>query len=169
MKISVVPAQITTVEDKIAGNLTFIQIVLLIIPLVLGTLVYVIIPPGSHLSVLKLTIICLIFTVFGLLALRVKGRTVADWLIILLRYNLRPRFYIFTKNDPATRSLIIEAELVEKKAAKKTVVHKNATKQTKRGVDPSMVSKILEDPSLMVRLELGKKGGIDVSFTTEQD
>jgi len=169
MKISVVPAQITTVEDKIAGNLTFIQIVLLIIPLVLGTLVYVVVPPGSHLSVLKLSIICLIFAVFGLLALRVKGRTIADWLIILLRYNLRPRIYIFTKNDPTTRCLIIEEKLVEKKVSKKSESQKKITKRTKSEVDSGLASKILENPALMVRFELSKKGGIDVSYTTEQD
>ena len=31
MKTTVVPAQVTTVEDKIAGNLSFVQIIILII------------------------------------------------------------------------------------------------------------------------------------------
>ena len=57
MKTTVVPAQITTIEDRIAGNLTFIQIVLLICALILSTVVYAAIPPRIHLTVVKLILI----------------------------------------------------------------------------------------------------------------
>jgi hypothetical protein len=37
MRTRVIPAQITTVEDRIAGNLNLTQILLLMIPVILGT------------------------------------------------------------------------------------------------------------------------------------
>lgn len=48
MKTTVVPAQITTVEDKIAGSLTFTQIIMLVIPLLTSTAIYVLILPSSR-------------------------------------------------------------------------------------------------------------------------
>ncbi len=168
MKTSVVPAQITTIEDKIAGNMTFPQILLLVISLVLGTIIYVIVPPSSRLSVIKIIAIVVQFLILGLLALRVKGQTMADRLMILLRYALRPRLYLFTKNDLATRDVA-----VLEKAKKTAKVNNDLTKKKqavpeKPKLDQSMLDRFLTDPSLNIRLELTKKGGIDVSLKTDK-
>ena len=78
MKTTVVPAQITTVEDRIAGNFTFIQIFLLIVALIVGTIVYAIAPPQMMLGSIKLSLIVFQFFVFGGLAIRINGKIVAD-------------------------------------------------------------------------------------------
>ena len=168
MKTSVVPAQITTVEDKIAGNLTFTQIILLIIPLILGTIIYVLTPPTSKVTILKSAIIGIVFATFGLLAIRFKGRTIADWLVILLRFGLRPNLYLFIKNDPETRDPIIPEKHLHDASTKKQVVKKLKTK-TSPLVNQPRLDKLINNPSTIIRLELGKKGGINVSLSAEKD
>lgn len=44
MRSTVIPAQVTTVEDTIAGNLTITQIMLLIAPVLLSTAIYAVVP-----------------------------------------------------------------------------------------------------------------------------
>ena len=169
MKTSVVPAQITTVEDKIAGNLTFTQIVLLVIPLILGTVVYVLTPPSSKVTIIKSIIISILFATFGLLAIRFKGRTIADWLVILLRFGLRPHLYLFTKNDLETRDVIPQEKTKEVKTVKKQSAKKEKAKTLIPQVDRPLLNRLLKDPATIVRLELGKKGGINVSLSADKD
>ena len=169
MKTGVVPAQITTVEDKIAGNLTFSQIVLLVIPLILGTIVYVLTPPNSQITIIKFIVICILFASFGLLAIRFRGRTIADWLVILLRFGLRPHLYLFTKNDLETRDVIVFKKPKEVVAATKQSTKKQKAKALVPQVDRPLLNRLIKDPSTIVRLELGKKGGINVSFSAEKD
>jgi len=169
MKTSVVPAQITTVEDKIAGNLTFSQIVLLVIPLILGTVVYVLTPPSSKVTIVKTIVISTLFAAFGLLAIRFKGKTIADWLVILLRFGLRPHLYLFTKNDLESRDVIVPEKPKEVAAAKKQSAKKQKAKTLLPQVDRPLLARLIKDPTTMVRLELGKKGGINVSFSAEKD
>jgi len=164
MKISVVPAQITTIEDKIIGNLTFNQILLLIVPLVLGTIIYLLLPPSSQLTLAKLVLITLLCLVFGLLAVRFRGRTGAGWLIIFLSYNLRPHFYLFTKNDSSTRALVFVNKTKEITKEKETST-KETVVATFSQANQLLLNQLLTDPSLSVRLELDKKGEIDVSLS----
>lgn len=100
MKTVVVPAQITTVEDKIAGNLTLPQIVLLVFSLVVGAGIYAAIFPKLHFNAVKIVLIGMEFSFFGGLALRYNGKILGEWLVIYLRFRSRPRRYIYTKNDP---------------------------------------------------------------------
>ena len=169
MKTSVVPAQITTVEDKIAGNFTFSQIVLLVIPLILGTIVYILTPPSSKITIIKFIAICILFAAFGLLAIRFKGKTIADWLVILLRFGLRPHLYLFTKNDLETRDVIVPEKLKEVTVTKKQTAEKQRAKTLAPQVDRPLLNRLIKDPTTMVRLELGKKGGINVSISCEKD
>jgi hypothetical protein len=169
MKTSVVPAQITTVEDKIAGNMTFAQILFLVIPLILGTIVYIFVPPGSHLNIMKAVIIGFQFFAFGLLAVRIKGQTIADKILIFLRYSLRPHLYVFTKNDLATRDVVLIEKTKKKTRTKKNITKDKNDTRVRSKIDKSLMSQVLTDPSLMVRLELGKKGGIDVSFSADKE
>jgi hypothetical protein len=163
MKTTVVPAQITTVEDRIAGSLTFIQIMLLVIPLILGSTLYAIIPPKIHLTTLKLVLIALQFSFFGSLAIRIRGKILADWLITILRYSLRPRIYVFTKNDLLSRDIPEPEVFVGRNAITKVavnaddkVVHLNHKINLKSIFDESMVA---------ISVKPSKKGGIDVSLT----
>jgi hypothetical protein len=161
MKSTVVPAQITIVEDKIAGSLNFIQIILLVFSLIIGTAFYGLIPPKLHLSTLKIILMIAEFAVFGSLALRYKGRILADWLVIYLRYKARPRIYIFTKNDISSREQ--PAEAVQEIEERQTVKSHKRIKIFKRK------SKIIENPLIansgsIISVKPSKKGGFDVEY-----
>src|SRR3990167_9406474 len=99
MRTTVIPAQITTVEDKIAGNLNLTQIMLLMVPVIWGTIVYTSLPPTMHIAWYKLPLVLLVLLLSLTLAVRIKGKVVLHWVIILLRYNTRARYYLFNKND----------------------------------------------------------------------
>jgi len=164
MRITVVPAQITTVEDRVAGSLTFVQIVLLVISLVIGAAIYSGMAPKIHFSSVKLTLIALDFLIFGVLAIRWGGKIIADWLIIYLRYSARPRRYIFTKNDLIHRDIIIETtkEIVKvnaQAAEKKTKKQKMLTL-----LEQSKMDQLFAENALSVSFKISKKGGVDVSL-----
>ena len=99
MRSTVIPAQITTVEDKIAGNFNLAQILLMMAPVLIATLLYTIIP--THMSFGKGKIIFTIISavVFLTLAIRVKSKIIGEWLVVWLRFKLRPEIYVFDKND----------------------------------------------------------------------
>jgi hypothetical protein len=167
MKTTVVPAQITTVEDRIAGNLTFPQIVLMIIPLLTGSAIYVLVPEKMHFSVIKLILIALQFVFFGGLAIRFRGKILADWLVIYLRFKARPRRYIFTKNDMAARNGYIkldEKPIVKEEQEEKKYFHIEELE----AADQIQVERLLKNPALSLSFKLAKRGGIDVSLKTNK-
>jgi hypothetical protein len=114
MRTTVIPAQVTTVEDTIAGNLNFTQIVLLVSSLFVNTFVYTLLAPRLSFSPYKLAIITLIFLGFITLALRIKGRLVMQWVEILASYFLRPHIYVFNKNSLTNRYVAVVKELRSK-------------------------------------------------------
>ena len=163
MKTTITPAQITTVEDKIAGNMTFTQILFLIIPLITATAIYGIAPPRIQLSAVKIVLMVLQFAIFLPLALRIKSKTLAEWLVIITRYRSRPRIYTFTKNDLEARELVQEKSEVIQTA-------KEATKDQElipsvSFADQTKIEQLLKHPAMTIRL--GKKGGIDVALSQE--
>lgn len=164
MKTTVIPAQITTIEDRIAGSLTFPQIVLMVIPLLTSTAIYAIIPLRMHFGVIKIVLICSQFLFFGLLAIRFRGKIIADWLVIFLRFTLRPRRYVFTKNDIAARDFEIltikESAVAKKKKAHKQIIIPDLLSLP----DTTKANLLLENPALTVSFKLAKKGGLDVSL-----
>src|ERR1039458_6831582 len=97
MKVTIVPAQVTTVEDRIAGNLRLSQLLLLTTPVFSGSLLYVVLPPVFHGAIYKLVLIVALFIICSLMAIRIKGKILLLWLVVLVHYNLRPRFYVFNK------------------------------------------------------------------------
>lgn len=103
MKTAVVPAQITTVEDKVAGPINVTQLLLLTAPLFLGGAVFVFLPPVLEFITAKIVASGIITFVCALLAVRVKGALVLGWLGVLIRYRRRPRYYVANKNDPYLR------------------------------------------------------------------
>jgi hypothetical protein len=104
MRSTIIPAQITTVEDKIVGDISFTQIILLLIPVLISLALHSLVHPAMHLSLPKTLIILILFTIFFILSFRLKGRLVLDWLIIYSRYSLRPSFYVLNKNDSLYRT-----------------------------------------------------------------
>src|SRR6266481_1290090 len=107
MIATVVPAQIITVEDKIAGNLALSQIVILMIPLISALIIYIIFPPVMKFSLYKISMSLVIALLSLPLAIRMKGEILFRWITILLRFNLRPGMYVFNKNDQTQRIVAI--------------------------------------------------------------
>lgn len=128
MKTTTIPAQITTVEDTIAGNLTLSQILLLIAPVFGSTAVYAILPPNMSMVLYKLILMISVSVVFMTLAIRIRGKLVVNWLKIMTEYALRPHTYVFNKNTSFSRE--IEKQLTQKVVAQvknKAVIKKKNT------------------------------------------
>jgi hypothetical protein len=161
MKQTVVPAQVTTVEDKIAGNISFKQLLLLVTPVFIGGAMYVFIPPFMGYASYKVVIWVLLAVVCLSLAIRIKGRLVIEWIIVRGRYNLRPARYVFNKNSLLHRIRIEvspQEEVIEK-VAKKAVV-------TERIEDSKLhkLEQIILEPKADLIFRATKKGGLRVSI-----
>ncbi len=164
MKTAIVPAQITTVEDRIAGNFTFSQLAVLTAPIVISASLYIITAPKLQLSVLKFFLMVAAFVVICPLAIRIQGKTLAAWLVTYIRYALRPRIYVHTKVDPIHRS----ADLGRSEAATETRTddEKRPSARIAQPVHEQLrIKELLEDPTMSVSFEFTQKGGIDVSLT----
>lgn len=161
MRTTVIPAQITTVEDKIAGNLNLTQIVLLLVSLFVATFIYAAFPEKLHFSMYKIVLIIIQFFVFVTLSIRVKGKVVLNWVFILSNYYFRPGYYIYSKNDIYLRN--IEPIIVVKK--KKVVRENKAT--AKKGKNATIqfpdligVNGILGTSRANISIKFNKNGGV---------
>lgn len=169
MRTTVVPAQVTTVEDRIAGNLTLPQITLMVISLVVGAVIYAGIPQKMHFGTLKTTLTIIQFAILGALALRINGKIVADWLIIYSRYSTRPRRYIFTKNDLTHRDIIAEKENIKTQAEQKNISEHIVTAKPLTLLEQLNLKKIFDNDDLTISFKPSKKGGMDVSLKQKKD
>ena len=129
MRTTIIPAQITTVEDKIAGSLNMTQILIMMVPILWTALVYLLLFPAMKLVPYKLALIILVTISCLTLAFRIKDKIVAEWLGVLIRFRIRPKYYLFNKNDLVGRTLDIPelpTELAHiKRRVKKFVKNEN--------------------------------------------
>lgn len=168
MKVTVVPAQVTTVEDRITGNLSVSQIVLFAIPVFGGSLLYAALPPVMEFHLYKLILIGIVALLTGLLAIRIKGKIVLMWVLILLRYHSRPRLYLFNKNTSAYREDY--PELPKEVVVKTTAKERTPIALPKLGVqEKAYIYATLNDPISRLRFETTKKGGLHVRITETQE
>ena len=72
MRVSVVPAQVTTVEDRIIGCLGFMQILILVSAILCGAGVFVVLPPMMGEAWYKYGIIAAVLTVGSILSILVR-------------------------------------------------------------------------------------------------
>lgn len=170
MKMTVVPAQITTVEDRIIGTLGFSQILLLVIPVFTSAGIFAIVPPFLSGALYKYIVIAVVAAVFCILAIRIKGKIIAFWLVTILRYNLRPKYYLFNKNVTTHREDYPARHVAT--ASEDTAVRKQVTKPNISPLDIPTTAKLLatlDNPATKFRLETGKKGQLYVRFTEIED
>lgn len=163
MKTTVVPAQITTVEDRIAGSLTLPQIVLLVMSMVIGALIYAVVMPKMHFGGIKMTLIVIEFIFFGGLALRFNGKIVGEWLVIYLRYSSRPRRYVFTKNDPIHREIILE-EPKTTETRKTEIEAKSRSAKSISLRDQIKIDQLFNEDLVRLSFKPSKKGGLNVEL-----
>jgi len=163
MKAQVIPAQITTVEDRIAGSLSLTQILILLSPVFFASLVFAVFPPSMKLALYKPAVTL----VFGLtavsLAVRVRGKLVIQWLGVLARYSLRPKYYVFDKNDGFMRTPYLPEEKARAKTTA-TVVKKRKKVKIKSLADLIRLEELLKAKDSKVTFTPGRKGGVRVAF-----
>ena len=165
MKVTVVPAQVTTVEDRIIGNLGFSQMLLMIIPVFVSAALFALLPPFMGSALYKYLIMGILALVCCILAIRVKGKIVALWLVTILRYNVRPKYYLFNKNTSALRQDY--PPVVEPKAEQKTdeMKKERVARPRLNTHETARVLAAIENPAAKFRLETTKKGGLNVRLT----
>lgn len=170
MKVAVVPAQVTTVEDRIIGSLGFSQILLLMIPVFMSAGIFLIAPPFMDGAVYKYIIMGVVAAIFCILAIRIRGKVVAFWLVTILRYNLRPRYYLFNKNAVALREDYPAKKRQQDTA--KTSIAEEKTRIIRPQLDIPTTARVLatiENPAAKVYFETGKKGDLHVRLTEIED
>ena len=168
MRVTAVPAQVTTVEDRIMGNLGFSQLVLFIIPVFVGAGLFIILPPVMHGSLYKYIVVAVIATISSILAIRIKGKIILLWLITIIRYNNRPKFYVFQKsNDHREQYKTQETNSPDET---KNAVKENVSRLPKLSFhDAAYVLETINNPDSNLRFEMTKKGGLNVRLTEVED
>lgn len=167
MRTTVIPAQITTVEDKIAGSLSFTQIAILMIPVFWTTIVYALFPKQLSITLYKIPLVLFVLIVCLLLSIRIKGKVVLNWLIILFSFNLRAKYYVFDKNDSFMRDMDLQPQRKNKKHS----VLKRYQRKNKIVLSPAYVTseltnlkEYIDNPKYSISIKPNKKGGVYVGL-----
>jgi len=103
MRSTIIPAQVTTVEDTIAGSLNLTQILLLVSSLFINTFIYTLLPTRLAFTLYKIPLMIGVLCICITLSIRVKQRLILNWLVILATYSVRPHLYVFNKNTQILR------------------------------------------------------------------
>ncbi len=164
MKVTVVPAQITTVEDRVTGNLGMSQMILLAVPIFGGSALFAGLPPVMASALYKYIVIGIITVISCILAIRIKGRILLLWLVMILRYNLRPAYYLYDKRSSVFREVYAPIKdsmpkvAARKKAKVQTLPHISTT-------DAARIMSLIENPAANLRFATNKRGGLYVRIT----
>lgn len=162
MKQTVVPAQVTTVEDKIAGNISFKQLLLLVTPVFIGGAMYVFLPPFLGYSSYKVSLWVLLAIICLTMAIRVKGRLVIEWLIVRGKYNLRPSQFVYNKNSMDLRSF--DSTNLEQTETEKAVLNQIHIADDINDSQLHKLEQIILEPKADLIFSATKKGGLRVSI-----
>jgi len=165
MRRSIVPAQITTVEDKIAGNLTLSQLVLLTAPVFISGLIYVVLPPTFTISTLKISLVTIITILFGLMAIRIKSKLLIFWAIIIIRYNLRPRYHVYDKNDMHLRHMNTPSTNPEPEQTLESLNEPERSLPLLSTLELVKMRSIVDNPKANFHIKITKKGAFSVHIT----
>lgn len=164
MRSSIVPAQITTVEDKIAGNISVRQAILLGTPILFGFVISVLFPPSGEIVGYKIVITVILFAACGSLAIQIKERLLLDWTKLLISYYTRPDFYVYDKNSTYLRN-IADVEKVEDLNSEVVVVKKTPPVSNISPKEFTRLKKLAVDKRSGVKFKVGKKGELNVQIT----
>ena len=168
MRTTVVPAQVTTVEDKVAGNISISQLMLFVTPVFVGSLLFVMLPPFFSYATYKLVLIICILTLCAVLAIRVKGKIVLLWIAVMLKYNSRPQYYIFNKNSDHLRYEPSSKHADDPHEARAEAKQAGDRRQAVSTADMVYTEDIMAQPEAKFHLRVDKKGRLSVHFTEVQ-
>lgn len=156
MRTTIIPAQITTVEDKIAGSLSLTQILMLMFPMLFTAFLYILIPPTMAYPAYKLTLTLLVALISLILAIRIKNKLVVEWLLVLVRFQNRPKYYLANKNSLYGRVLDLPKDKTEVKITKNLVRKEKVTKANLSIPELVRLENLIESGKLAVRYQVGK-------------
>lgn len=122
MRSTIVPAQITSVEDKITSFLNLKQIVILIINLVLIMIQFLVIPPFVKFSLLKVLLAFILSALLIPMTFKYKEIILLDHLVLIISYNLRPKTYVLIKDD----EFLLDKEFSKFNSISKNVLTENS-------------------------------------------
>ncbi len=105
MKSTIIPAQVTSIEDMITAKLSLTQIVLLVIPVFITALDFTVLPPVLHIRIYKIIVTLVLAIPIMSLALRIRGQILLRWLVVLFAYQIRPHRYFLTSKNLCSCSL----------------------------------------------------------------
>lgn len=166
MKVTVVPAQVTTVEDRIMGSLSFSQMMFIITPIFVSAGLFAILPPVMGGSAYKYIVLMSISVLSALLAVRIKGKILAHWLLTILRYNLRPRYYLFNKNVSTLRNEYLQAQAPTPELDIDQVATSRRSNIPKLTLpETAKVLAAINNPAIKLRFETTRKGRLNVRYT----
>ena len=155
MRTTIIPAQITTVEDKIAGSLNMTQILILMFPVLWTALIYILFAPAMKLVPYKLGLIGVVIMICLILVIRIKDKIVAEWLGVVLRYQFRPKYWLYNKNDIANR--IIDIPDIPDIAISKRKTTKKASSDQKTEINISdlvRLEQLIDSGKVAVRYQM---------------
>ncbi len=160
------PAQITSVEDKIAGNLGISQLILLIAPVFISSALFIAVPPFMAAPVYKIALIVVTTLIFCVSAIRVRGKILLHWAIIILRYNSRPKYFVYNKNNSYLRSVVPAEPENNKEETKKAVKPKPVLALPQfQTHDLVALEAIVANPKAKLHFKMNKKGVLDVHIS----
>lgn len=164
MKTAVVPAQVTTVEDRIAGNLGLNQLLLLITPVFVGSVAYVVLPPFFRGEVYKYILMVIMALCAGILSIRIKGVIVLLWLVKLVRYYSRPRLYVYDKRSLSGRDVAVALPQTSTSEVEVSIKHRHDIASKLTLAETITAQELLQNPLANPSFEI-RKGGMYVRFT----
>ena len=164
MRTTVIPAQITTVEDKIAGSLNLTQMMLLMVPVFWTTTVYAVLTPAMHVALYKIPLVLVVLALSLSLAIRINGVVVLNWLMVVISYRLRPKLYVLNKNDLYLRPVYLPPEQNPTPAHAISIQKTTAPLRRLNVKDLLLIDRFMKKKKLGVRYRTGSKGGLHVAF-----
>lgn len=164
---AIVPTQITTVEDKLVGGFTVRQFMLLAVPITLFILLLVLLPPRADVVTYKVVISCLVAFIAMPLAIKIKGKLLLDWLIVVIRYMARPRYYVYDKNTSYLRAMPREPRKTKAEQKKVAKTHDLFEAKTLPAKERLRLQSLI-DQGMSVSVEVSKKGELHVIVTEKK-
>jgi hypothetical protein len=129
------------------------------IPVLWGTLVYILFSPVMKIAPYKIGLVLIVTAISLVLAMRIKEKIIAEWLGILLSYRLRPKYYLFTKNDLTER--MVDLAFVETVKAHKKTPLQSLKKQSELSIKELIkLEQAMNSKQLAVSFRYGGKGSV---------
>ncbi len=122
-----------------------------------------------HGSFYKYLVAVLIGLLMAILAIRIKGKIILFWLITILRYNFRPKYYLFNKNTPVLRDNLAPHMQAEEDTAKPSAKRDTVKLPRLELHDATKVLETIQQQNSNLRFEMTKKGGLNVRLTEVED